>query len=36
MAKFSFGFIDLLEDKPIDLVRAYLQMSGKILKTPKN
>ena len=31
-----FGFIGFNEgDKPIDLVRAYLQMSGKILKTPK-
>ncbi len=31
-----FGFIGFNEgDKPIDLVRAYLEMSGKILKTPK-
>lgn len=31
-----FGFIGFDEgDKPIDLVRAYLEMSGKILKTPK-
>ena len=31
-----FGFIGFNEnDKPASLVRAYLQMSGKILKTPK-
>ena len=31
-----FGFIGFNEsDKPIDLVRAYLEMSGKILKTAK-
>ncbi len=31
-----FGFIGFNEnDKPVSLVRAYLQMSGKIKKTPK-